>query len=1167
MLGNNEQPAARRNGKRKPGRPRGRAAGRIPVPPARPSGRTAVRFLDYEILETRRLLSGDLTSDIGQLLSNGQTTSPVDLGTVSLGNDISFNNVTVSFPGGLTQSGSDWTGTVSVSATSASLAIGSDVSAQISGQGTAPGIAGSYTLTNQPAGQGAYQLSASQFDLTLANLLTAQASNIAIDYSPTAAPGQKLVQVGSLSATLLPFDNTAVTVDNLDILDNGFTLGDGTITAPPITLGNVLSIDQPSLTLTDVGYTSGAWTGTIGLNAATASLFPGQSDFSATVDAPAGSYSLASQTLTLSAGNLDVSVGHVLQATGSKLSFSLDDSQSPPAATFDAQSITLTSPDFPNATGTIADFSGTNTGFAIGSASLTGASAVTFSHVLMLSSPTLSVSNFSYTAGAASPVNGTIQIGGTVELFPGQTSFSTTVSGFSASYDIGAAAFDLQASSLELDLGKVLKATTGPLSFAFDDSSGTPAVSFDVKNVSVTSPDFPGVTGTISDLSASNAGFSVASATLSDSSAVSFGKILEVSDPSLSLTDFAYTPGAATPVTGTFTVGGTLELFPGQTSFSTTVSGFSASYDIGAAMFDLQATSIELDLGKVVTATTGAVNFTFDDSSGTPTVSFDVKNVALTSTDFPQATGSIGELTADDTGFSIASASLGYSGSITLGGVLSITGLSLGVENFSYTAGQAGAAPTVGGTITFGAQSISLFPGQSDFTTTISDPTGISPSGLSGSYDINNQALNLQLDQVQVQVGDLLDVTASNVSVDVTPGAFGLTVGSATASVPKLSGLQGSVQNLAITSDGFSIGTATLGFTGTIKLGSVLTITNPSASISGLSYSISQGAQFSGDVGFGLSASLNVGGVASASVTGLEVTLGLTPQDYGQFLVTASSASFALGNYLSLTATGTSSTPLEFNTAPGSGQDIVQFGTVTAKLDAGPLSVSATGQDFAIDANGNFVALAGFGIAASASAAGGINAANAFQWPTFLPIQVSSLALSWPDFNADPSNFSVEISAGINASLAGLTLSGSVQDAVLNVQDIVNGQFPLTSLKGAGFQVGGTFAGVTFNAEGFLATTAGSNGQTILYGGIDGGVDIAGLAGFQIMLGISSLGPLDVYAMVDAPIILDPDTGLALTDLSAGVNFGGGITPPTSAKDLGAATQGVFARGPIRRAC
>ena len=179
-------------------------------------------------------------------------------------------------------------------------------------------------------------------------------------------------------------------------------------------------------------------------------------------------------------------------------------------------------------------------------------------------------------------------------------------------------------------------------------------------------------------------------------------------------------------------------------------------------------------------------------------------------------------------------------------------------------------------------------------------------------------------------------------------------------------------------------------------------------------------------------------------------------------------------------------------------------------------------------------------------------------WPSFLPIQVSSLSLTWPDFNSDPTNFSIDVSAAINTTLAGLTLDGSVQDAVFNVGDLASNQFPLTSLKGAGFEVGGTFAGVTFDAGGFLATASGPNGQSILYGGIDGGVSIAGLAGFKIMLGLSQLGPLDVYAMVDAPIILDPDTGLALTGLSAGINFGSGINAPGGAANLTKVAQGIF---------
>ena len=268
------------------------------------------------------------------------------------------------------------------------------------------------------------------------------------------------------------------------------------------------------------------------------------------------------------------------------------------------------------------------------------------------------MSNFSYTPGASTAVTGTLTVGGTIELFPGQSSFSTTVDGFSAAYDIASESFNLQASAIDLNLGKVLTATTGPVNFTFDDSSGTPAVRFDVKDVSLTSPDFPGVTGTISDLSASNSGFSVASATVSDSSAIAFGKILDVSSPSLTFTDFDYTPGASPAVTGTFTVAGTIELFPGQSSFSTTVNGFSAAYDIASESFNLQASAIDLNLGKVLTATTGPVDFTFDDSTGTPAVSFDVQNVALTSPDFPGVTGTISDLSASNSGFSVASATV-----------------------------------------------------------------------------------------------------------------------------------------------------------------------------------------------------------------------------------------------------------------------------------------------------------------------------------------------------------------------------------------------------------------------------------------------------------------------------------------------------------------------------
>ena len=68
-----------------------------------------------EPLETRQLLSSDLTQDIVNLLDNGTTTGSVTLNEVTLGSFLSSSSVTVSFQN-ISQTGSDWSGTVSVSA-------------------------------------------------------------------------------------------------------------------------------------------------------------------------------------------------------------------------------------------------------------------------------------------------------------------------------------------------------------------------------------------------------------------------------------------------------------------------------------------------------------------------------------------------------------------------------------------------------------------------------------------------------------------------------------------------------------------------------------------------------------------------------------------------------------------------------------------------------------------------------------------------------------------------------------------------------------------------------------------------------------------------------------------------------------------------------------------
>ena len=56
----------------------------------------------------------------------------------------------------------------------------------------------------------------------------------------------------------------------------------------------------------------------------------------------------------------------------------------------------------------------------------------------------------------------------------------------------------------------------------------------------------------------------------------------------------------------------------------------------------------------------------------------------------------------------------------------------------------------------------------------------------------------------------------------------------------------------------------------------------------------------------------------------------------------------------------------------------------------------------------------------------------------------------------------------------------------------------------------------------------------------DGQFSLAGLAGFQIQVGLSQLGPLDAMISVNLPegIILDPDTGIAINNYLGRVIYG-----------------------------
>ncbi len=827
--------------------------------------------LAFECLEERRLLSGtnDLTQEIENLLTSGTTTGSVNLPNVTLGSFLSSSDVTISFQN-ISQQGSDWSGTVSVTADSASLQLGQAFSGQITGDSqNSVGLTGSYTLNNQPLGQGAYALNLTELDVTASNLLAGMATNVQITYDPGAAPGQKLAHVDSLSATITPFDNATATLTNLDIFDNGFQLENGTVSLDSFTLGNILSVTNPSATFSNIADTVGSSpTGTIGLTVGSAELFPGQSTFTAKVDNFTGTYDLASSALSVTADDVSVSVGDILDAEATGLAFV-------------------------------------------------------------------------YNPSAASPL--------------------------------------------------VVAASS----------------------VNLTSPLFPKVDATISNLQADSSGLSIGNATL------------------------ATTPQDAT---------------------------------------------------------------------------------------------------------------------VDLGGVIEASGLSVSVQNFKYSTNPPAGLPAFGGTITVGADSVSLFPGDNK-------PFSANVTGFGGSYDLNSQALSLSATEADIKVGSILDITADTLGISLSLGQSGenvsVSIGAATATLPQYE-VSGSITDLQINQSGFSVAKASVSKKGPIAFSSIFSIQDPSITFTDFGYTVGQGANFDGDLSVtATEVDLNLGHSVSASATGIVGSISFQPGDLGHFTFSAATVKAELGSHLELGATN-----IQFDSAPAAGGDIAQFGSVSAQFAiAGGATLTGSGQDFAIGGDGSFVAGPTFGVSLNVSNAGSLD------WPSWLPIQVTHLGVAWSNFNAAPADFTLDLSASVNDTGLGgtaLDLSGSVQDAVIDVGLLEQGQFPITGLGGFGVSVSGQMFGADVKGDLFLAIlNTDSNGNPIadgdtttpvahhyLYGGIDGGLNLAGLGGFEIRLGISQFGLLDAYVDVNAPIILDPDTGLALTNLHGGIDFGASLPSITNAKDL-----------------
>lgn len=586
--------------------------------------------------------------------------------------------------------------------------------------------------------------------------------------------------------------------------------------------------------------------------------------------------------------------------------------------------------------------------------------------------------------------------------------------------------------------------------------------------------------------------------------------------------------------------------------------------------------------------TTGAVSQTVTAGSGSVQVNFAGTEVATASGPFQTIAVSNASLSIDNTLIITA----GSGGSTTSGGVTTqtLTGVTLTLQDpnsgtvyFSITATSASYSTITAGTTYDGLKWVN---GGRDI---VLNNLSFSIGGyvvFTGTVDIQHYtnssnavitAFNFTNSTISIYVNSqpMVSLSGSFAFSYSTAGGFALTgsptisnfaflgqsLGGSPAGTLALSGAQTLGSSGSHTLGPITFGTPSIGLSnfslqldGTLSV--TVTISDPQASISGSVVSATL-TNLSGSFNLGLKLNL-----ASPLSPPTNITASGFNLSVGTLAITVSVSSNVS---LVLSASGVAIDPTAGPTSP-----VVSFGGtadnpgLSATLNVGSLSFTGGASNFSITGNGSFVAGNNFSVTLGL---GANTTSSSLSWPSWLPIQNVSITLVWNNnnFNADPTNFLMDISADINlSSLNGipLTINGSVKNLIINVGALAAGQFPIVSLDAAGVTVtgnlfGGTVSGtliagvVRFDSNGNVVDSNGNLVSTgaagvgpfhsVFYGGINASFNVGGISGFQIMIGLTQYGPISAYVSASIPIVLDPESGLTITNLRGGIYFGEGL--------------------------
>ena len=450
---------------------------------------------------------------------------------------------------------------------------------------------------------------------------------------------------------------------------------------------------------------------------------------------------------------------------------------------------------------------------------------------------------------------------------------------------------------------------------------------------------------------------------------------------------------------------------------------------------------------------------------------------------------------------------------------------------------------------------------------------------LSGNFNIEPSGkFGLMVGSMEVDVPNAVNVTATGIRVNYDPdyvegseengpGAQKLVeVTNAVITFPSLN-LQGVMKNLVVRTNGFSLGEANVcygcldGDTGTalnsdgsaatgkpaIKIGSILEFDDIRIGVEDFDVTFGEDFVFKGKIyiasggakflpGKAVSGSLKDGSDSDTEAFRAGMEFG----DDGKvkaFEFDVDTLELKLSSLVTLSATD-----FKLNTGAEDDQNLVSFGSAAAQVKVGSLLLSGQATSFAILGNGDFKPGKGFGLIIGVGSATG----KAFKWPSFIPIRITEIGIQWDDIEEDPTDFSIILSAELTEikGIKGLEFSGAIRGIKISPQLLLEGKNPIVDIESIGVGVegkmfGGEVAGALIG--GILKLDSSSNiigaldtvtevDQRVFFVGVEGKFSMKGIGGFGIRFALSELGPLSVLINADVPVLLEPTSGLTISD-------------------------------------